>query len=394
MWFIDIVKSFLPEFLWKNALPKCLSIVLFLSLILNLFVTPSSSSSSLLVRVGVLSLFSPTEVAVKFNKRTVVVITKHGKSHQTVGENFQILLVDGAMKVDNEYTDKFETSGAVSDFELSIPKRIKRRYLGRLEVFPDNKGAALTIVADIPIEEYVAGVVYSEMGDDAPSEAEKAMAVVARSFVLSSLNRHAKDGYDFCDTTHCAVYRGLDGGSRLARTRSETMKTSGIILTWQGETIKAFFHSTCGGRSHTPREVWGEDTVYPYRPVKCPYCAKAERFNWSAKIKKVDLLSVFLPEETGEITLAWEGNKIEVSRNNAHLLLAREEFRLAIGRKLGWNLIFSPWFDFTDMGDSYEFKGRGFGHGVGLCEEGAMQMARKGFSWRAILSFYFPSASF
>lgn len=329
-----------------------------------------------------------------FEEVLPVTVIRRGMAIRREGKNFKILLKNGEMFVNEEKADKLASSSAISEFELTIPNRIKRKYCGKLFIFPSETKSFLTIVTEVPLEDYVAGIVYSEMGERAPIEAKKALAVVVRSFVLSSLNRHAKDGYDLCDTTHCAVYRGLEGGLELARVKTETRKTAGVVLIWGGKPIKAFFHSTCGGETHTPREVWGEDTDYPYRPVKCPYCAKAEHFKWSSRIKKTDLLAVFSLDDNREIVLTWRGNRIGVSSGSCFSLLTREEFRMAVGRKLGWSLILSPWFDFRDAGEVYIFEGHGFGHGVGLCEEGAMEMARRGSSWRMILRFYFPGAAF
>lgn len=393
---IEISKVSSQKFFWEGKIQKHgrIYFVLFLFFISVLSAGDSRSSKPLLVRVGVLSLFTPVEVSVNFDETVPARLIIKGKTIKKEEKSFRILFLNGLMFINGEKADKFIGPARISEFELSIPNRIKRRYYAKLEVFPNGAKSALTLVTEIPIEEYVAGIVFSELGENAPTEAQKAAAVVVRSFVISSLNRHAKDGYDFCDTTHCAVYRGLDGGINLEKSRAATIKTAGVVLTWNGKPVKAFFHSTCGGTTHTPQEVWGEETAYPYRSVKCPYCVGAAHFRWTTKIEKARLAPIFSPEKRTEIDLTWQKNDVRVSFDGRSLLLTREEFRMAVGRKLGWHLILSPWFEFRDLGDVYEFTGRGFGHGVGLCEEGAMEMAHRSFNWKTIVKFYFPRASF
>ena len=236
---------------------------------------------------------------------------------------------------------------------------------------------------------------------DALVEAQRAMGTVVRSFVLASIGRHASEGFDVCDTTHCAVYRGLDGGQALDDLRRNLAPTAGIILSHEGWPVRAFFHSTCGGKTHTPEQVWGNTAAYPYKPVTCPYCKGAKHYRWSNRIEKADIARALSipPDVVGAhscapLRLVTVGkNGIRIEWPGSSMLITREEFRIKVCRALGWTALYSPWFDMRLTGNAYEFDGRGFGHGVGLCEEGAKEMARRGFRWQAIVKRYFPRAN-
>jgi len=240
---------------------------------------------------------------------------------------------------------------------LAVPGKIKRRYQGVLEL--EAKGNELIPVVIMELETAVASVVQAETIPGTPLEALKAQAVVDRSYFVAGGGRH-KD-FDFCDLTHCQFLRepaAADSPAALAAAATE-----GLVLTYEGKPIVAMFTRSCGGHTRTPREVGLPEGSYPFFSALCDSCYK-DPFRWTRK----------------------------VSREDAALLILRgENGRLAIGRRLGWNTVPSNNFASRKEGDEVVLEGVGQGHGLGLCQRGARDMAEHGSNFQAILEHYFPN---
>ena len=188
----------------------------------------------------------------------------------------------------------------MDEFAMEIPGRFVRRYRGALTIRKPPAGPELRLVIAMPLEELVAPSVMAESGGS-HEEAQRAMAVVVRSFLLASKGRHG-DGFDVCDTSHCAVFRGLDDEVELNRTRRLLAASSRVALTYKGQPVKAYFHAVGGGKTHTPEQVWGRKESFPYRSVICGYCRKARHYRWSAVISSNDMVRALALDPGG----GWE----------------------------------------------------------------------------------------
>jgi stage II sporulation protein D len=254
---------------------------------------------------------------------------------------------------------------------------------------------ALVLAATLPVERYVELVVAAESGAADSPESRKALAVVARSFALAP--NHGHTAFDVCDSTHCQWVHWRS----TPEAHAATLATAAESLWIHGGRAEAFFHQNCGGRTAAASEVWpGKHAAQGSLPSRAdPYCQRAGSSEWSATLTRAELtqalaaaglaapgwktLTVLQRGESGRATELLIGStKIPV-----------EEFRLAVGRALGWNHIRSNWFEVAHQGDSFLFHGRGSGHGVGLCQAGAAEMAREGHSYQEILAQYFPGAT-
>ena len=260
------------------------------------------------------------------------------------------------------------------------------------------QSGSLVLAATLPVERYVELVVAAESGTSDTPESRKALAVVARSFALQASHGHT--GFDVCDSTHCQWVRWRT----TPEAHTAVLATAGESLWRNGNHAEAYFHQNCGGRSVAASEVWpGRGSSNHAAPDSLisrpdPYCLRAGSSEWSAT-----LLRTQLTEALAAAGLAAPGWKslIVAQRSEsgrATILMANstkipaEDFRLAVGRTLGWNLIRSNWFEIASEGNGFLFHGRGSGHGVGLCQTGAAEMAREGRSFREILAQYFPGA--
>jgi stage II sporulation protein D len=274
------------------------------------------------------------------------------------------------------------------------------------------------LVNHLEIEKYVAGVLDSEMNANWELEALKAQAVAARTYALyqkninainnfkrilaskdlekiSALNKNFKPPFDVDSTINDQVYEGAHKEKYNAI--KAVNETRGIVLTYNHEPIKAFYHSTCGGYTEVPQRVWGKE--YPYiKPVRCGYCEKSPRFLWSFKIiknefeKKLKQKSLLKGSFLGLVILKQNGlgriESIKIKGSLGDIVINSLKLR----NILGVDKIFSTNFSIKDEGSWIHFNGRGSGHGVGLCQYGAKAMAEKGLNYKEILSRYYPLA--
>ncbi len=249
----------------------------------------------------------------------------------------------------------------------------------RVRLWSNHPDRAATRTA--ALEDYVAWVLNGEAGGFSSPEALKAMAVVARTYARVNRGRHAKEGFDFCDTTHCQDLRIADSGRRMAEAAAAT---EGIVLWWQGRPAAVYFHKHCGGRSASAQEVW-PGAGRPYLRVAADsFCLNAGRAPWSARVDLREMglsrIAVAQRSSSGRAAL------MHTDRGS----LDAESFVLSVGRRLGWHLLKSRFFEVRTDGANAIFEGFGEGHGVGLCQTGAEQRGMAGHSWKEILQHYFP----
>jgi stage II sporulation protein D len=257
----------------------------------------------------------------------------------------------------------------------------------------------LVLAATLPVERYVELAVAAESGAADSPESRKALAVVARSFALAPTHGHT--AFDVCDSTHCQWVHWRT----TPEAHAAALTTAGESLWHNGNRAEAFFHQNCGGRTAAASEVWpgrgasGRAARDPLISRVDPYCQRIGSNEWSVTLSRAELTRALVAEGLAapgwtSLTVAQRGES-----GRATVILAgateipAEKFRLALGRALGWNLIRSNWFEIAAQGDSFLFHGRGSGHGVGLCQAGAAEMAREGRSYREILTQYFPGAT-
>ncbi len=270
--------------------------------------------------------------------------------------------------------------------------------------FPVEVRAAegrLLVVATMPMEEYIAGVLAGEAGNFKSDEALKAIAVAARTFALHFGSRHAQEGFDFCDTTHC---QDLRAGGITDRLRTIANSTAGEILWYEGKPAATYYHANCGGTTEDGRYLMGNDeTPAPYlQQHSDQYCIRNGGSQWRTEVSTRDLQralaadGVAVPGKLRSVSVLHRtpSGRVEFLRltGSGAITVPAPAFRFAIGRHIGWERLKSNWYDVTNAGDHIVFNGRGSGHGVGLCQVGAEVMGEEGHSYREILGFYYPGA--
>jgi len=257
----------------------------------------------------------------------------------------------------------------------------------------------LLVTASMPMEEYIAGVLAGEAGNFKSDEALKAMAVAARTFAMHFGSRHALDGFEFCDTTHCQDLRlaGID-----ARLRRIADSTAGEVLWYDGEPAATYYYANCAGTTEDGRYILGNDEApAPYLVQHSDrYCIRSGGSQWQSEVSKRELQraladdGIVVPGTLRSVSVLHRtsSGRVEFLRvvGISSVTVSGPAFRAAVGRHIGWDRLKSSLFDVNDHGDRVVFHGRGAGHGVGLCQVGAEVMGEEGHSYREILSFYYP----
>lgn len=242
----------------------------------------------------------------------------------------------------------------------------------------------------LSLEEYVAGVLAGEAAGVLSPESKKAMAVAARTYALRFRGRHAKEGFDFCDTTHCQDLR-LSAIDEAVRAAAEA--TEGELLWYRGSLVAAYYSRNCGGMSVASPEG-------PYlNQHRDPYCLHSPD-RWRTILTREEILRALrdtrLPVPAGFSQIAVTGrtpSNRATRMNLSGFEVDAAMLRQMVGRTIGWDRLPSGWFDVASYGDRFVFLGRGHGHGIGLCQDGAARMGMENRAYREILAFYYPGSA-
>ncbi len=267
-----------------------------------------------------------------------------------------------------------------------------KRYRGWMEL-RKKKNGQLLVINDLDIEDYLPGVVSSEIPAGWEYEALKAQAVAARTYALYQKRTAGRRFYHIHATVNDQVYAGING--ERPQTVSAVRDTKGLVLVFEGDIIPAFYHASCGGHTEDAFELWGIDAPY-LRGVDCE-CQNISRYGlWEKKVGKVQVISALrrLGRRIGDIlnmsirgiTPAGRVKAVAIRSRSGETVIPAESLRAALGN----TLIPSVFFELEYEADEAVFSGRGSGHGVGLCQWGAEEMAERGSDFTSILSHYYP----
>lgn len=241
----------------------------------------------------------------------------------------------------------------------------------------------LMVINETALESYVAAVVESEGGYRAHPQYYMAQAILVRTYAVMNIDRHADEGYDLCDDVHCQVYHGICSDSIIMQS---VLATSGLVVT-SPDSILLFapFHSNCGGLTAPSDHSWlrSEDHL---QTVADPYCSFSRNAKWTKTVSVREWIGAVRANGYTGADSSVPLRVTNLSRIRALDINGEEIMLSGIRNLLGLR---SSFFSVYPQGDSIIITGRGYGHGVGLCQEGAMVMAERGFSFNDIITFYF-----
>jgi len=314
------------------------------------------------------------------------------------GESFRVTPIDGGFKIGETILPASRiridpaTSGTIVIDGIA--------YRGRMRLISSNDGSRgynLTAVSIVNLEEYLCGVVGSEMPTRWPLDALRAQAIAARTYAVYQLKTRSRAGdYDLTNGQECQVYTGLKNENK--RVRRVVIETRGHILTHDWKVFQSYFHSTCGGGTVKAKDVFGDPDIQPLSGAECTYCESSPAYSWTVTFSKNDIrkkllgrnikvgpikkITILNADHTGRAT------DLEIETASAKHKIGAYRFRLAVGSMK----IKGTRMTITDAGDSVTFSGKGFGHYLGMCQFGALGMAEAGYNAAEILSHYYPGS--
>ena len=271
-----------------------------------------------------------------------------------------------------------------------------KRLRGTVEIVR-QADLKLLVVNQVALEDYLRGVLSKEAPDYWPLEALKAIAIAARTYGV--YQRFLKEVGDY-DVTGDVMSQDYGGKTAEKSATTRAVKaTAGWILMYQGRLFPTFYHSTCGGRTEHAR-VMGRFDLAPLRgDVACTFCTASPFFSWQRRLTKADVAWALHKSAFGSVgdvqdvrvgarTRSGRAEQIAIIGSQRTLRLTGYEFRALFG----FASIRSTLFSITPTGDGFVVEGHGWGHGVGMCQWGAAELARRGLSAPEILAFYYPGA--
>ena len=265
-------------------------------------------------------------------------------------------------------------------------------------------------VREIPLEDYVRGAVHTEVSlgglpRDAAMRMAEVQSILARTYAVSNRHRHDAEGFDLCATTHCQVFHTSpsDNAGVESLIAEAVERTRGLVVSHEGEVVNALFHADCGGATSAAETVWGGPTPPYLRGVDDPYCQMPRARPWSVTVgtsEAHEALNRDPNTHVGNVLHDIEvverdtaGRAIRIRLDGERTTSVRgETFRSVLMRTLGPS-VRSTLLEIRHVGSEYVLSGTGFGHGVGVCQVGALARARAGHDPADILAHYYPNTS-
>lgn len=370
----------------NNKMKKILLLAIFLVFLpLNIFAKEDYDKID--IKVGK-SLSAGESLKVKSKSNLKVVTSDEQVINNTNNKEINIKF-DGKninLNGKNFKLNNFPQNGAFlisSDSPIYVDK-IKRNYGGAISFRVNNK--KLDIVNRVEMDEYLKGVLPKEMSPSFPMESLKAQALCSRSFAINNYNKFIKNGYNLDDTTRSQVYYGKDVEEKT--TNKAVEETIGQVIKYDGKVAETIFCASSGGYTVASSEAWGGNSV-PYLISKeDPYSVHPWKYELkNSDLKKLNLSDVF------SVSLDYNNsnrvNNLTFSTSKGDVKIKATDFR----NKIGNTIIKSTLFDVNVIGNKVFVSGKGYGHGVGMSQYGAVEMAKKGSNYKDIIEFYFPGTN-
>jgi stage II sporulation protein D len=361
-------------------------------LIIQILLISISWISSGQVRVRIFANQKPSSALLTVAEGKYELDVYDGKSISlTAGDPVILAMYDNkiAVKIRNSVSfmcDSLTVKGLTGNdsfyFRVNGSSIVRQLYSGDLQCISDL--GVLVFINICDVEQYIAGVVRTEGGPGKRIEYLKSQAVLARTFMYKHFERHLIDRYNLCDNTHCQAFNGISTDTLISRAALETKGL--VVLDHDSTLIISAFHSNCGGETSISDFVWLSGNSYVKKVID-PYCVKSPNATWRKTIPLTEWEAYL--KKSGFVpvgTTAPSYNFSQLTRQNNYRI---GSFSLPFGQIRNDLNLRSAFFSVVKEGNLITFKGRGYGHGVGLCQEGAMVMAARGFKYSEIIRFYY-----
>lgn len=352
----------------ENTVAQHVKVGLFHGLNLNMLFIEADNGKFKLIADG-------KEIYEVKKQRTLTIEVKNGK-----------LLVERPDKSLGSFsTLKIEAKNEANSLIMKPlnPKLPERSYNGPFEITVANN--MLKIISNVAFDPYLAGVVETETGSKNTLEFYKTQAVICRTYAVGHLNRHAAEGFHLCDGVHCQAYKGR------SRYNDDILKavknTNDWVITYKDSTLtETVFSANCGGQTANSEEIWAKKVPY-LRSVRDTFCTTERGATWNKTIAAGEWNAFLRKQAAANISKIDTVNTKLVQQNrekyfNITIQIPVTAVRDAFATR-------SSFFSIEPKGENIEIQGRGYGHGVGMCQEGAIKMARLGYKHDQIIQFYY-----
>ena len=308
--------------------------------------------------------------------------------HLTANTVRGVLVSDAGHTWNGTHKVEFRARTGVCTFQLKpgLSGAKRQPYSGSLVV--RHYRGKLVLINQLDVERYVAGVVEAETGRGRELEFYKAQAVISRTYALGNKKRHEKQGFHLCDQVHCQVYHGTARYDDLIPTASKA--TQGLVIVDADiELITAAFHANCGGQTVSSGYVWSKPLPY-LTAVEDTFCLSMPSSHWEKRLPTADWDAYLKRKSSPGVTLPdtlnygpnWQPADKTMYFTQDSVCIKLAEVRADLKLR-------SCWFSVHQEGSETVLIGRGFGHGVGMCQQGAIRRAERGQDFRDILHAYY-----
>ena len=293
-------------------------------------------------------------------------ITVEGGDRRGSRHDISIAPDNGALLIDGSRSDTYKTTAPPGRIIVLRSGSRLRRVSGRLEIVAAE--GLLHAVATMPVRDYLAAALAAETVTGDPDEFLTALSVLQHNYLTTHRKRHAPFA-DLCDNTHCQVASLPERRPAVSAAVDEAMR----IGLRAGDAFPCYYSANCGGSTLTPEQVWGRFEP-GYGNIVCGHCRQGKWHSWTRSTPATPALEARMGDAPTPP-------------------FVNDDFKMSVGRLIGFNIVLSNTVDRIERRDGrYIFHGRGFGHRVGMCAEGAARLARNGREAREILRYYFPDA--
>lgn len=367
-----IILIFFTIFLFQNLITKAqkLDIALFFdSHITALTLAPDTGSYVIFADSNLIKLNNKDVISINFINDSLNI-----KNLEKNLGNYKNIKISGIGKVN---------SFKIKPTEPSLPQRIYDDG-----VLFRTKYGKIEIINQVEMDNYLAGVVETEGGSKAEIEFYKAHAVISRTYTFANLEKHTFEGFNLCDGVHCQAYKGKSTKNK--KIIEATYSTHDLVIVdTLKQYIQAAFHSNCGGITENSENVWVGAKSY-LTSVNDSFCLQKRNAKWTMEIpaddwkKYLERFGAKVPETNYAESFRFIQNQRKNSYDYGGVKLPLKDIRS------DWKFR-SSFFSIEPAGTKLIINGRGYGHGVGLCQEGSMRMAELGYNFNQIIKKYYKN---
>ncbi len=372
------------------------TLILFLSLLIIEAVFPGNLDAAIDTNTLRIGLTRYNSSSLKINSKSGCTITANAEKLLSGKGCFTYELSASEISIKTDFHSPILTSATIRItpnnpgelLSISSSAADENGYRGAIEI--SSCSGSLIVVNIVDVEDYLIGVLPKEIGESSPQEALRAQAITARTYALANLNKHKSQGFDLCDCTHCQTYAGAN--CEKPRCSQAVLDTRGMVITYNGQPAEVMYSTDCGGSTVNYKDTRPD---FPYLcsvedPDDIPHIAWEQSYTLTDVEAKLVTAGVKEADGLQNISITKKGladRPVEITiAGSSTTTITPGKIRSALGLK-------STMFSIETNSDGMVvFKGKGAGHGIGLCQTGAKALAgpKYNYTCEQILAHYFP----